>query len=524
METTNLNIIPRKGETRKLLREEARFFIAASGIKPPVGFDTLKEQAGKLLQKLGLDDSFLEYAMVVTANQIWSKVVSATPYERRLLLLPQCLRDIINCHGEFDEMGMVCAGCNNCGINGILEEAESLGYTTLVADGTSVAVRLIEEGSIDAVIGVGCLAALRQSFKPVNHMAVPAIALPLLVDGCESTSVDYTWLREEIGQIRHDPEVIPLSVSSLKKQVGEYFSPASLEKFFPVGTETGRLARNVVETGGQRMRPLLLVLACMSYNQQADEDMCATLAIIIECFHKASLVHDDIEDDSDTRYGIPTLHVSEGVPAAINAGDYLIGKGYELLSGLKCEPAVVAGCLVLVSGSHVKITEGQGADIKLSRRITACTSEELINIYRHKTGEAVKVSLLLGAVAGNAPAGELQHLGRFAEWFGIAYQIRDDLTEYREVQEPDNPMNYPFLLTLLQEETAVEMSSLKELMNRHNGQLRKKIEEHGIRAKAEDFLRDCISNCYAELEKLQNFRMRLSLFRVTGKVFKDYQV
>ena len=55
-------------------------------------------------------------------------------------------------------------------------------------------------------------------------------------------------------------------------------------------------------------------------------------AISIESFHKASLVHDDIQDGDEFRYGQPTLHIAHGVPTAINVGDYLIGLGYRLVS------------------------------------------------------------------------------------------------------------------------------------------------------------------------------------------------
>jgi geranylgeranyl diphosphate synthase, type II len=517
-----INIIPKQGEIRDMLRREARILVSAKKIRPPVNFETIAGQARDLLKSLNLDDRYLEFAIVLTANEIWSEVVSSTPFNRRLLLLPQCLRDINNCSGVFDNMGLICAGCNNCRINQILEESEGLGYITLVADGTTVAINLVEEGAIDAVIGVGCMPVLKQSFRPVNHVAVPAIALPLLFDGCNSTTLDYSWLSEEIRKFTFNPGISPLSVSTIRNQVREYFTSVVLERYFDKNEDTERLALEVMKTGGQRMRPLLLLLACKCYG--GDDTNFPVLAVLIECFHKASLIHDDIEDGSDTRYGMPAFHRTEGVPVAINIGDYLIGKGYSLLSGLQCKPEVLSECFRLVSESHLKMAKGQGADIKLPEKIKDYSSMDLLRIYRLKTGEAVKISLLLGAVLGNASATELQRLENFSESFGAAYQIRDDLMEYRENKDTFHPLNFPFLMVLLAEAAGKGISMNGLLTGSDNILLRNSMEQYQIEEKAEGFLRDSIKSCYIELDRLENDKLRLSLYGVTGKVFKDFDV
>src|SRR5207253_5444389 len=88
-------------------------------------------------------------------------------------------------------------------------------------------------------------------------------------------------------------------------------------------------------------------------------------ALAIETFHKASLVHDDIEDDDTFRYGAETLHRQHGVATAINVGDYLIGLGYRLVSrerkalGGDC----AADILDRLADAHQKLSEGQGAEL-----------------------------------------------------------------------------------------------------------------------------------------------------------------
>src|SRR5205807_4574176 len=88
-------------------------------------------------------------------------------------------------------------------------------------------------------------------------------------------------------------------------------------------------------------------------------------ALSIEAFHKASLVHDDIEDDDSFRYGVPTLHRTHGVGTAINVGDYLIGLGYRLVSRERkaMGAEVAADILDKLADSHLKLSEGQGAEL-----------------------------------------------------------------------------------------------------------------------------------------------------------------
>ncbi|MCA1758528.1 MAG: polyprenyl synthetase family protein, partial [Bacteroidales bacterium] len=449
------------------------------------------------------------------------EVVSATPFQRRLLLLPQCLRNNLQCQGVFDEMGLLCAGCKSCQLDNILAKAEQLGYATLVAEGTTVAIGLVEEGSIDAVIGVSCMPVLQNSFAPVTRAAVPAIGLPLLFDGCENTSLDYNWLFTEMEQFSENHQNSPLSVSLLKNSVNEYFTPERLNAFFPGQTDTEKLARKMMAMGGQRMRPLLAVLAYQSYAGEVNEEIQVALAMVIECFHKASLLHDDIQDDADVRYNQPTLHKTDGIPVAINIGDYLVGKGYHILSQIQCNPVIHARCLGVVSASHLKLSEGQGADILLPKNIADTTVDGMLRIFEQKTGEAVKVALITGAIAGNAPDADLEHLAQFSAWFGIAYQIRDDLNEFLDESERKHPFDFPFLLALLNQSMNGESPKFPEMLQKNNfGILLDNLNKYQVKETADEYLQEYIAKCYAGLDRLQNLKLRLGLYGIMGKVFK----
>lgn len=514
--------VPKVRSVRELLRKEVALYVSENKIMPPSSLETLEKESVKLLGKLNLEDEFIDFTMVLFGNEIWREVVSATPFHRRLLLLPQCLRNNLQCKGVFDELGLVCSGCKSCQLDHILEKAEQLGYSTLVAEGTTVAIGLVEEGSIDAVIGVSCMPVLQNSFEPVTRAAVPAIGLPLLHDGCENTSLDYGWLFSEMEQFIENRELSPISISQVKNQVNEYFSEESLRNFFPKNTETEKLALKTIALGGQRMRPLLALLAYQSFAENISEEIENLLALVIECFHKASLVHDDIQDDEDFRYNQPALHKTEGISVAINIGDYLIGKGYQLMSDVPCDPVVRAKCLQVVSVSHLNLSEGQGADILLQKNITKIPVDGVLEIFEQKTGEAVKVALLMGAIAGNAPESELENLARFSEYFGIAYQIRDDLNEFREENKHKNAFDFPFLLALLNHNMNGQIPEFSDIMKSGDLELLfSNFKEFKIEEKAEEYLNDYIRKCNTELDKLQNLKLRLSLYGIMGKVFKQ---
>src|SRR4029453_4751734 len=92
------------------------------------------------------------------------------------------------------------------------------------------------------------------------------------------------------------------------------------------------------------------------------------VALAVECFHKASLIHDDIEDGDAERYGRQTIHAEYGVPAALNGGDLLVGEGYRLLAESGAQPRVIAQMIRIASAGHRSLCLGQGAELCWSRR------------------------------------------------------------------------------------------------------------------------------------------------------------
>ena len=137
----------------------------------------------------------------------------------------------------------------------------------------------------------------------------------------------------------------------------------ALELMGDVGEVTGEMARKWLATGGKRWRPFLAVCAYQAFRDDPDAELTDDLkriAIAVECFHKASLIHDDIEDEDDVRYGEPTVHAEHGIPVALNLGDYLIGEGYRLIAESSSDADKRARMLHAAAIGHRTLSVGQG--------------------------------------------------------------------------------------------------------------------------------------------------------------------
>ncbi len=158
------------------------------------------------------------------------------------------------------------------------------------------------------------------------------------------------------------------------------------------------------------------------------------LALAIEALHKASLVHDDIEDNDDYRYGRPTLHRVHGIAQTINIGDYLIGLGYRLVSGemLSLGAACTGDILTGLSEAHLELCRGQGAELRLQQRPRPpFRSGEVMKMAAQKTAPAFEAALYVGLRAAGIDI-DRDVLRRFSTYLGEAFQIRNDLDDWEE--------------------------------------------------------------------------------------------
>jgi geranylgeranyl pyrophosphate synthase len=423
--------------------------------RPPSRND-LHQYAEAILQRLDLPGRYLGFAMVAVSNEFWRPVFESITPARRLFLLPHCLRDRAVCTGKYDTVGLHCAGCGSCVIPTLEFEAQRRGYTVIVAEGTGSVVTKILDGEADAIFGVACLDSLEKSFHRVAELGVPHMALPLLRDGCNDTQAEVDQIRMILAAETVKPHVSPRSYVPLFRETTRMFrQPLFSELLAPVnegrataggwtlGEET---AQQWLQNGGKRLRPFVTLAAYAVARHGATvlkggelaPDAISTpvrrLALAIEAMHKASLVHDDIEDNDEFRYGQPTVHRIHGVGQAINIGDYLIGLGYRLIAGeagsLGAE--CIADVLTRLSRAHVELCRGQGAEILGQNRPTQpLRAMDVLTVYALKTAPAFEAALYTGLRAAGA-AIDADVLRRYATYVGEAFQIRNDLDDWRE--------------------------------------------------------------------------------------------
>ena len=199
-----------------------------------------------------------------------------------------------------------------------------------------------------------------------------------------------------------------------------------------MGKVTGdadQIGREWLLVDGKRLRPMLTATVYTLLKPQEDPKRIAPVAIAVECFHKASLVHDDIEDGDAERYQMPTVHARYGVPSAINAGDWLLGEGYRLLSESPFSVPVRCELLRIAANGHKELARGQGEELAFCRAPHEISTEEVFDIYRRKTGAAFEVAMQCGAAAAGLDKKQREALSEFSLNWGTLFQTDDDMDD-----------------------------------------------------------------------------------------------
>jgi geranylgeranyl pyrophosphate synthase len=527
------NIPQTIGEREHLWTLVARYVDARRDtLVPPLVMDELREQAEILVALAGVNPIYRDYVGVLLNNEVWSEQLATVPFDRRLLLLPKCLRVEDKCPAPFDEFGLLCKQCGLCTIQDLQEEAERLGYAVLVAEGSALVMALIQSGKIDAIVGVSCLSVLERAFPYMEAAAIPGVAIPLLQDDCKDTAVDIDWVWNVV-HLTSDDRTRRLDLDALRTEVETWFTPTSLDAVLgPAEGEADRIARAWLSAEGKRWRPFLTACAYKALQDDPSLPLPQSLrraAIAVECFHKASLVHDDIEDADERRYGRETLHVAQGIPVALNAGDLLVGEGYRLLATCGAPPDVSAELIRIASEGHRELCRGQGTELSWMRHPVPLGTDEVLEIFRRKTSPAFQVALGVGAALAGAADDTQEALRAYSEALGIAYQIRDDLDDLTEgPQDGGSLFSTPCLPLALACERGGAAGRDAALALWRNGRtnpddraaFRALLHERSVEDRARAMLEGYKEQAIRTLPSLQHASLKGLLRRVVGKIFR----
>ena len=488
----------------------------------------------------GFDERYRKFVTVLINNEAWRDTLAGIPFNRRLLLLPKCFRAEGRCPGTFDQLGLNCRKCGQCAIGELKAEAERLGYVVLVAEGAAAVTAMIESARLEAIIGVSCLSVLERVFPHMEASAIPGMAIPLLADGCRETSADFDWVWDAI-HLTGDDNSRRLDLDNLRRQVDAWFTPESIRELLgPPSSQTERIAQEWLAKSGKRWRPFLAACAFAAFRPAGESTLPADLARVgmaVECFHKASLVHDDIEDGDKLRYGQQTLHEQHGVPVALNVGDFLLGEGYRMVATPDVPADRKAAMIAAAIAGHRLLCLGQGEELSWMREPRPLTPAEVLSIFRHKTAPAFEVALRLGALYAGADESIRDIIGQYSAFLGIAYQIRDDLEDFATDPTLDghagdaHALRPSLLLSVAFELAHGPDRQLLEHTWRHPEQrraamprLEKALATLNVRETATQLLESYKAESIRALAPLDNASLKGLLRRVIGRIFDDVEL
>jgi heptaprenyl diphosphate synthase len=178
----------------------------------------------------------------------------------------------------------------------------------------------------------------------------------------------------------------------------------------------------LIKARSKRLRPSLLVAIVVNQGVEIDESVIAS-CVSLELVHLASLVHDDIIDDADTRWGVPTISAKEGPRHAIIIGDYLFAKANQQAATVSAEVASI------IAKTVAELCEGEISEMKdeynLSRSIG-----NLLRAIEGKTGSLMSATCQIGGVCAGLNDYEVSLLDRYGKFFGVSFQFVDDILDF----------------------------------------------------------------------------------------------
>ncbi len=181
-----------------------------------------------------------------------------------------------------------------------------------------------------------------------------------------------------------------------------------------------RMAVYLIAAGGKRLRPALVLLAGRSGAYRRHRNALIDLAAAVELVHTATLIHDDIIDDSDTRRTQPTFHTRFGTERAVLMGDYLYAAAFSILARLQ-QPYLTA----YLAESCQELSRGEMLEVEHRYNVNL-TEAEYLNIVRDKTASLIAACCHLGASLVKASPQTVRQVTTFGWNLGMAFQIVDD--------------------------------------------------------------------------------------------------
>ncbi|MDR2927873.1 MAG: polyprenyl synthetase family protein [Cytophagaceae bacterium] len=233
------------------------------------------------------------------------------------------------------------------------------------------------------------------------------------------------------------------------------------------------ITNHVLRSKGKQMRPTLVFLSAKLNGKTSEATYVA--ASMIELLHTATLVHDDVVDETYQRRGVFSINTLWGSKMAVLAGDYFLSTG--LMIALKSNQPDI---LEIVSTAVREMSEGELTQLEKSRRLNI-TEDIYLEIIRKKTATFIAACTKSGAYSAGADNEHIDRMHRFGEYLGMAFQIRDDLLDYEETNLAGKPTGNDLkekkitlpLIYLLNNSTSVEKNMILRTIQRYHNEEKK---------------------------------------------------
>ena len=183
------------------------------------------------------------------------------------------------------------------------------------------------------------------------------------------------------------------------------------------------ISQYIVESGGKRIRPLIVLLSARACGA-SDLDRIVKAAAMIEFIHTATLLHDDVVDNSDSRRGIQTAHQSFGNESTILVGDFLYSRAFQIMVQINH-----MGIMEVMSDATNTIAEGEVLQL-INSGNPKINKEQYLEVIYRKTGKLFEAAMVVGGLLSNQSQTVLNTLQVFGKELGMAYQIVDDVLDY----------------------------------------------------------------------------------------------
>jgi len=188
-----------------------------------------------------------------------------------------------------------------------------------------------------------------------------------------------------------------------------------------------QIGAHIVSAGGKRLRPAVVLLAARALGCRTDEP--ALLAAVIEFIHTATLLHDDVVDHADRRRGLKTANAVWGNAGAVLSGDFLYSRSFQMMVDAGRMPV-----MRLLADTTNAIAEGEVLQL-LNAGDPEVTEERYLRVIELKTARLFQAAAQLGAIAADQGEPLQRQLARYGHELGMAFQIEDDLLDYRAAPE-----------------------------------------------------------------------------------------